>query len=550
MSCLGPRFPLKTPLAESSLVRNLDGSTTPTGGTGVVGPDGTNVLHKEVHEARKGLLRAMWQASVAPRFSSKPIDMEDYFTGRGSFGMGSDAGGSESTAPTPTNDFRNALISSSNLTNGERSYLEGLLQSDDLDSIRRASKRLADKELFPPAMDPPEGGVSPPDEAEETDKKIGKLMQRRDSEVQQQLYRWHEQIAVKPSTMLRRMSLSEHRVRKDPSDINDDDEANSITQNSIRQRDGDASWEESDDETLKPEEPDEKKLGRGKKKRRNPFHDVNSWIDGNQGIEVDTEGNPAIPTPTLNPFKILGTSGDDTSCHPHVLSPPLMEGLQGFMPESLMEHHYWLKYSLARDGPNLIAMLRHCRASVHTILAIETLDGHVFGSFTSQPWRLSSRGFYGNGDSFVWRMRRSRNEPCSSIVEQALMESKMDVFPFTFRNSKIQFCTNDGISIGEGEVTEMSQDGTNFGHAVRLDKTLQFGSTSNCETFGNPCLTHTDLRGKEFQVANIELWCMTPHSTVATAERAELKTLFLEEGRHADNNLNLLEILVGSPVRK
>lgn len=130
------------------------------------------------------------------------------------------------------------------------------------------------------------------------------------------------------------------------------------------------------------------------------------------------------------------------------------------------------------------------------------------------------------------------------------MESKMDVFPFTFRNSKIQFCTNDGISIGEGEVTEMSQDGTNFGHAVRLDKTLQFGSTSNCETFGNPCLTHTDLRGKEFQVANIELWCMTPHSTVATAERAELKTLFLEEGRHADNNLNLLEILVGSPVRK
>jgi hypothetical protein len=530
----------------------LAGSTIPAGGTGVVGPDGKNVLHKEVHEARKGLLRAMWQASVAPRFSSKPIDMEDYFTGRGSFGMGSDAGGSESTAPTPTNDFRNALISSSNLTNGERSYLEGLLQSDDLDSIRRASKRLADKELFPPAVDLPEGGVTPPDE---TDKTNGKFPQRRDSEVQQQLYRWHEQTAVKPSTMLKRMSLSEHRVRKDPPGNNDsgdvnDDEANSVMQNSIMQRDGDASWEESDDETPKPEEPDKAKLGRGKKKRRNPFNDVNSWIDGNQGVEVDTQGNPAIPTPTLNPFKILGTSGDDASCHPHVLSPPLMEGLQGFMPESLMDYHYWLKYSLVRDGPNLIAMLRHCRASIYTILAIETVDGHVFGSFTSQPWRLSSLGFYGNGDSFVWRMRRSRNEPCSSIVEQALMESKMDVFPFTFRNSKIQFCTHDGISIGEGEVTEMTKEGSNFGHAIRLDGTLQFGSTSNCETFGNPCLTHTDLRGKEFEVANIELWSMTPHSTVATAERAELKTLFLEEGRHADNNLNLLEILVGSPVRK
>jgi len=31
-------------------------------------------------------------------------------------------------------------------------------------------------------------------------------------------------------------------------------------------------------------------------------------------------------------FRILGTSADDASCHPHVLSPPLMESLQNFLP--------------------------------------------------------------------------------------------------------------------------------------------------------------------------------------------------------------------------
>ena len=93
-----------------------------------------------------------------------------------------------------------------------------------------------------------------------------------------------------------------------------------------------------------------------------------------------------------------------------------------FMPESLQDYHYWLKYSLVRDGPGLLKMLRHCRASQHTVLAIETTEGHVFGSFTSHPWRLKATRFpYGSKDSFVWKMRRSRTEKCESIMEQILM---------------------------------------------------------------------------------------------------------------------------------
>ena len=130
MSCLKPTFPARTVASKSSPSMNTRGSSKVTspclnGANGTQGKTkGNGATRSEVHEARKGLLKAMWQL-VAPRFSSKPIDVEDYFSiTNGSFAFGSDAGSGAggNSAPTPTQDFRNALISSSNLTSGERSY--------------------------------------------------------------------------------------------------------------------------------------------------------------------------------------------------------------------------------------------------------------------------------------------------------------------------------------------------------------------------------------------------------------------------------------------
>ena len=86
-------------------------------------------------------------------------------------------------------------------------------------------------------------------------------------------------------------------------------------------------------------------------------------------------------------FKILGTSADDTAAHPHVLSPPLMDALMSFLPESLENQNFWLKYSLVRDGASMNTLKRYVRASTNTILAIETTTGEVFGAFTTSPWR-------------------------------------------------------------------------------------------------------------------------------------------------------------------
>ena len=484
MASIEPQMPNSVPVSESEHANPAQGK------------------QKEVQAARKNLLEAMWQASVAPRFSSKPIDIEDYFSERG---------GAATSPPTPTHDFRNSLVSSSNLTTRERDYLNNLLQSDDLGSIRRASLRLADKELFPSAEEEPENSTE--------------FVVLRDSELQQQLFRLHEKSTVQPSTVLKKINSSTRKTMLSPEAPREGLKCNSVV-------------EETESDVVSPQA---EKPGT----QWSPFNDVDSWIDESKEVEVGDEGNSEL-SPTSNPFKILGTSADDISCYPHVLSPPLMEGLQSFMPESLHDYHFWLKYSLARDGGNLKTMLRHCRASLYTVLAIETTQGHVFGSFTSQPWRLVSTDFYGGKDSFVWRMRRSRNDECKSIIEQVLLESQIDVFPFTSANSKVQFCSREQISLGENEVEDMNNlEGTHFTNAICLNHDMKSGSTSTSETFGNPCLIQSNQRGKEFEVGNIEVWAMTPHTSVEASVRSEMNMLFLEEGRNAEKSLNLLGILIG-----
>ena len=552
----------------------------------VVGDKNTNPIQKEpkttttatatahrqndVHAARKGLVKAIWQTSVAPRFSSRPIDMEDYFSDRGSiFNTSINLSGSMESSQDVTatieaaEQFRTSLHESSNLTRSEQDYLQKLLKSDNLESIRRASIRLADKELFPTDADL-EDEEQKRQQTKETNNTetvpSSRRIQhtRRNSQVQQKLFQLHEKTTILPSAMLKRMTCKASRpffISHSNSIMVDDESEPALTLDTEEEK-------SSKDDKFKNEMPNQAKEIQSDKKTRNdnakkwnPLVDLNSWIDGSEGVEVDDEGKPEITSPTSNPFKILGTSANDTSCHPHVLSPPLMEGLQLFMPESLQEQHYWLKYSLVRDGPGMLNMIRRGRASLHTILAIETTDGHVFGSFTSQPWRLVTRGYYGSTESFVWRMRRSRNEAVKSVMEQILMESQIDVFPYTGTNNNVQLCTTDNIALGHGEVkddivgTSKDQDdellvAEHYGFAIKLDKSMARGTTSSSETFGNPCLIQRESRGEAFEVANVELWSLTPHDTVEEADQAEMKSLF-EENRHSNNNLNIIDILVG-----
>jgi TLD len=379
----------------------------------------------------------------------------------------------------------------------------------------------------------------------------------------------------------------------------------------------------------------------------NPFDDISSWLDGSQGVEVTGaeaidpgQDNQAttrrdsitmVRSATMStnhhpaaPFRIIGTCADDISCHPHVLSPPLMESLLAFVPEytsatlsstsstsssshggatgtnsgtnahgvdetrsgddeqvfrdetakamdnignpvpsippAASSYNFWLKYSLVRDGPSLWTFLRQVRASTLCFLAIETDEGHVFGAFTSMPWRLS-KGWYGSKDTFLWKMRRSRLETAGkSILQQVCQESEIQVYPYRTGNAAVQYCSKKCLMLGQGEIIPSPRlhnpdkpvrpktGSKHYGYALYLDKDLTSGTTSSSETFGNPCLIDPDERGARFYVSNIEVWTLTSHDTVAEAEQSELSNLFLDGGRDNAHRLNFMNILVGGPI--
>jgi hypothetical protein len=188
-----------------------------------------------------------------------------------------------------------------------------------------------------------------------------------------------------------------------------------------------------------------------------PTEDEASWLDSEiDELELDYyDPWKVIEDEYVNgyggggtlPFLILGTSADDVDSQPHVLSPPLMESLQEFLPFGLMGENFWMKYSLVRDGASMVALLKAARGAKSSFLAIETVDGEVFGSFTTQPWR-KNWNYFGGTESFLWRMQHSRKEKTKSIIDQAQMESEIEVYPYTGTNDHIQLCTHDKLAIG------------------------------------------------------------------------------------------------------
>lgn len=257
------------------------------------------------------------------------------------------------------------------------------------------------------------------------------------------------------------------------------------------------------------------------------------------------------------PFQILGTSARDVDSHPHVMSPPLMESLQSFFPISKSHDNYWMKYSMVRDGASLHTLMQRARGARYSILAVETMDGEVFGAFTTEPWR-KTWNYFGGGESFLWRMRHSRKTKCYSIIDQASMESEIDVYPYTGANQCVQLCTHNTIAVGGGspehEEDEEKRDDNDdhnksgdldqveafkaheWGYGLALQADLQHGSSSPCLTFGSPSLSKVHSDGSLFEICNVEMWGLTPCSNLMDAEKVELGRLFLEQPSFNSNH--------------
>lgn len=204
-----------------------------------------------------------------------------------------------------------------------------------------------------------------------------------------------------------------------------------------------------------------------------------------------------------------------------ILSLPLMDSIRNYLPPSVSEQNFWLKYSLSRDSASICNLLHHSQGSTHTVLAIETIDGEVFGSFTSNTWN-NHQGFFGSGESFLWRVSPFNNHDAKIQDTCSTNYGNLEIFPWTGKNNYIQYCSDN--LIGLGGIPSERNSASGFGLAMDTD--LLHVISEPCETFDNPRLAQLSTDGI-FEVANIEVWTLTPCVTLEDAKNLEARELLV-----------------------
>lgn len=192
----------------------------------------------------------------------------------------------------------------------------------------------------------------------------------------------------------------------------------------------------------------------------------------------------------------------------YALTQSLMRKLQKRLPYGKKGDSFWLQYSLIRDGASLDSLLdmvysdkKNTSSHICSVLAIETVEGEVFGAYLTQTWRRSYNQWYGGGQSFLWTTALEKNEKSN--------KNKLRVFPYSFENSYVQLCDRDRLLVGGGDGGS-NYERHSYGFGLALEKDLLSGSSCPCTTFESPSLSKFHSDGSTFEIRNLEVWTLTP----------------------------------------
>ncbi|KAG1728548.1 TLD-domain-containing protein [Suillus lakei] len=193
-----------------------------------------------------------------------------------------------------------------------------------------------------------------------------------------------------------------------------------------------------------------------------------------------------------------------------VLSETIANLIRPHLPALTRLPRTWtLLYSLDQHGISLNTLYSRCEpklpstpgATKGALVVVKDARDAIFGVWMGDGLWLERGGYYGSGESFLWRYQRP------SSKEDGLEEGTLDVYKWTGRNDYVALCEPGFISFGGGD-----------GHyGLYLDASLLDGSSAPCPTFDNPVLCSRVDGGSvgvkkdvSFECVGLEVWGVGP----------------------------------------
>ncbi|KAG2032388.1 TLD-domain-containing protein [Suillus americanus] len=193
-----------------------------------------------------------------------------------------------------------------------------------------------------------------------------------------------------------------------------------------------------------------------------------------------------------------------------VLSDTIANLIRPHLPALTRLPRTWtLLYSLDQHGISLNTLYSRCEpklpstpgATKGALVVVKDARDAIFGVWMGDGLWLERGGYYGSGESFLWRYQRPSNKA------DELEEGTLDVYKWTGRNDYVALCEPGFISFGGGD-----------GHyGLYLDASLLDGSSAPCPTFDNPVLcSRVDVGGVgvkkdvSFECVGLEVWGVGP----------------------------------------
>eukprot|EP01065_Artemidia_motanka_P022139 TRINITY_DN2635_c0_g1_i1.p1 TRINITY_DN2635_c0_g1~~TRINITY_DN2635_c0_g1_i1.p1 ORF type:complete len:807 (+),score=215.19 TRINITY_DN2635_c0_g1_i1:58-2421(+) len=192
-----------------------------------------------------------------------------------------------------------------------------------------------------------------------------------------------------------------------------------------------------------------------------------------------SEYSAGEPEPRRHVPELLGIDPKHGELDP-LISAPARASLARELPRRYQDLDWVLVYSSRIHGCSIVTFYRMTADAGPNLFVCQDMSGGVFGAFTLDSYSLRRPGWYGTGETFVWKVCEDKSE--------------VEAWRWAYHNQFFVMSRSQGVTFGGGGSPALAIEGD------LMDR----GTSGVCQTFDSkPLSQQTD-----FNVCCVEVWAL------------------------------------------